>query len=130
LPPLEVDAGRVGQILENVVGNALKYSPADAVVRIEARVERGRLVVSVVDRGIGLPEAERSLVLEPFHRAANTRESSVPGSGLGLYIARRLVEAHGGRLVLGDGPDGNGTRVSFDLPLLERAPGPTRRRGR
>ncbi len=121
LPPLEVDSGRVGQVLENIVGNALKYSPAESVVRLGARVAGARLVVSVTDEGIGLPEGERSLVLEPFHRAANTRESSVPGSGLGLYIARRLVEAHGGRLSLEPGPGGTGTRVTFDLPLLERA---------
>jgi signal transduction histidine kinase len=58
-------------------------------------------------------------VLEPFHRARNVRESSIQGTGLGLYICHRLVEAHGGKLWLGDRPDSRaGTRVSFTLPLL------------
>jgi signal transduction histidine kinase len=57
-------------------------------------------------------------VMEPFHRAWNVRESRIPGTGLGLFICRRLVEAHGGRLWLGDRPDGRaGTRVTFTLPL-------------
>ena len=55
---------------------------------------------------------------EPFHRAWNVRESRIPGTGLGLFICRRLVEAHGGRLNVGDRPDGRpGTRVTFTLPL-------------
>jgi signal transduction histidine kinase len=68
---------------------------------------------------VGIPAAERPLVTEPFHRAWNVRESRIPGTGLGLYISRRLVEAHGGRLRLEDRPDGHaGTRVAFTLPLL------------
>jgi len=59
-------------------------------------------------------------VLEPFHRARNVRESNIQGTGLGLYICRRLVEAHGGKLWVGDRPDAlSGTRVSFMLPLLK-----------
>jgi signal transduction histidine kinase len=68
---------------------------------------------------VGIPATERALVTEPFHRAWNVRESPIPGTGLGLYICRRLVEAHGGRLWLEDRPDGRaGTRVLFTLPLL------------
>jgi signal transduction histidine kinase len=62
-------------------------------------------------------------VTEPFHRAWNVRESRIPGTGLGLYICRRLVEAHGGRLDVMDRPDGRpGTRVLFTLPLAEAKP--------
>lgn len=119
LPPIDVDAGRVGRVLENLVGNALKYAPDGSPVVVGARVEADWLVVTVDDQGVGVPEAERVLVAEPFHRAWNVRESRIPGTGLGLYICRRLVEAHGGRLWLGDRPDGlPGTRVSFSLPLL------------
>ncbi|HEV8546606.1 MAG TPA: ATP-binding protein [Candidatus Limnocylindrales bacterium] len=118
LPTVDVDAGRIGRVLENVVGNALKYAPDGSPVAIGASVEGDRLVATVDDEGIGIPEAERSLVAEPFHRAWNVRESRIPGTGLGLYICRRLVEAHGGQLWLGDRPDGRaGTRVSFSLPL-------------
>ena len=119
LPPIEVDAARVGQILENLVENAFKYGPADGLVGISAGVAGEWLAVAVDDEGVGIPSSERALVTEPFHRAWNVRESRIPGTGLGLYICRRLVEAHGGRLWLEDRPDGRaGTRVLFTLPLL------------
>ena len=98
LPALEVDGARVGQVLENLVGNAFKYGPPDGLVTLSAEVVGDRLVVAVEDEGVGIPEAERPLVTEPFHRAWNVRESRIPGTGLGLFISRRLVEAHGGRL--------------------------------
>ena len=130
LPPLEVDGPRVGQILENLVGNAFKYGPPDGIVTVSAVVDGEWLAVAVEDEGVGIPTTERPLVTEPFHRAWNVRESRVPGTGLGLYISRRLVEAHGGRLRLEDRPDGRpGTRVAFTLPLLpDRRTTPGRRR--
>jgi signal transduction histidine kinase len=119
LPPIEVDAARVGRILENLVGNALKYAPDESPIVIGASVAGAWLAVQIDDEGIGIPEADRPLVTEPFHRAWNVRESRIPGTGLGLYICRRLVEAHGGSLTIGDRPDGrSGTRVSFTLPIL------------
>jgi PAS domain S-box-containing protein len=122
LPPLEVDAGRVGQVLENLVGNALKYAPPDTPISIGATLSVEWLTATIDDEGVGIPEPDRALVLEPFHRARNVRESSIQGTGLGLYICRRLVEAHGGKLWVGDRPDERrGTRVSFTLPLLSRA---------
>lgn len=125
LPPIVVDPGRIGQVLENVVANALKYAPEETPVVIGANVEGDWLMVTVDDDGIGIPESERRLVLEPFHRAGNVRESRIPGSGLGLYICRRLIDAHGGELTIADRPDGRGgTRIGFSLPLL-----PNRGRG-
>ena len=105
-------------MLENLVANAQKYAPAGTPITIGASVDGEILVATVDDEGIGVPEADRRLVLEPFHRAGNVRESRIPGTGLGLYISRRLVEAHGGALWLGDRSDGRrGTRVTFSLPL-------------
>jgi PAS domain S-box-containing protein len=122
LPPLEVDAGRVGQVLENLVGNALKYAPPGTPITIGATVSAEWLTASIDDEGVGIPESDRALVLEPFHRARNVRESSIQGTGLGLYICRRLVGAHGGKLWIGDRPDDRvGTRVSFTLPVLSGA---------
>jgi PAS domain S-box-containing protein len=123
LPPLNVDAGRVAQVLENVVGNAIKYTPPGSPIAIGATVSAEWLTATIDDEGVGIPEADRALVLEPFHRARNVRESSIQGTGLGLYICRRLVEAHGGRLWVGDRPHGRpGTRVCFTLPLANGAP--------
>jgi len=119
LPIVGVDAGRVGQVLENLVANALKYAPGGSPVVVGARVRGEWVEVTIDDDGVGIPEAERALVLEPFHRARNVRESRIPGTGLGLYICRRLVEAHGGRITLLGRPDGlPGTRASFTLPVV------------
>ena len=121
IPPVEVDVRRVGQILGNIVGNALKYAPDGSPVVLDATSDGRSLVVTVDDEGVGVPEEDRGLVTEPFHRAWNVRESRIPGTGLGLFICRRLVEAHGGTLALGDRPDGRpGTRVTFTLPLATK----------
>jgi signal transduction histidine kinase len=118
LPAIEVDIARVGQILANLVGNALKYAPDGSPVVLGASVAGRWLAVTVDDEGIGVPESDRVLVTEPFHRAWNVRESRIPGTGLGLFICRRLVEAHGGELTVADRPDGRpGTRVRITLPL-------------
>lgn len=122
LPTIDVDVVRVGQVLANLVGNALKYAPDDSPVVVGGIADGGWLVVTVDDEGVGVPEEDRALVAEPFHRAWNVRESRIPGTGLGLFICRRLVEAHGGRLSLGDRVDGRpGTRVTFTLPLAADA---------
>ena len=120
LPPIEVDTTRVGQILDNLVGNALKYAPDGSPVTISAREVDGWLAATVDDEGVGVPDADAPLIFEPFHRARNVRESRISGTGLGLYITRRLVEAHGGRLSLEPREDSKGTRARFTLPL---APG-------
>ena len=123
LPAVEVDVVRVGQILSNLVGNARKYAPDGSPIVIGASVEGDWLAVTVDDEGVGIPETERGLVTEPFHRAWNVRESRIPGTGLGLFICRRLTEAHGGTLVVADRPDGRpGTRVRVTLPLASGAP--------
>lgn len=125
LPPIHVDIVRVGQILANLVGNALKYAPdgSPVVVGAVADPTSALLVVTVDDLGVGIPEADRALVTEPFHRAWNVRESRIPGTGLGLFICRRLVEAHGGTLEVADRADGRpGTRIRFTLPLAAGHP--------
>ncbi len=126
LPPVDVDIARIGQVLSNLVGNARKYAPDGSPIAVGATVDGAWLAVTVDDEGVGIPETERGLVTEPFHRAWNVRESRIPGTGLGLYICRRLVEAHGGRLDLLDRPDGRaGTRVRFTLPLATPPTPPT-----
>ncbi len=125
LPLVNVDATRIAQVLENLVSNALKYAQTETSIVIGASVSDDWLTATVDDEGVGIPESDRALVLEPFHRGRNARESSIQGTGLGLYICRRLVEAHGGKLRLADRTDGcSGTRVSFTLPLVVAEAGP------
>lgn len=108
------DPVRLGQLLRNLIANAARYSPAGAPIDVLGRSAGDeRYEVWVIDRGPGIPAEERSHVFEPYARGSRTGDQ--PGFGLGLHIARRLAEAHGGELHLEDGPGGVGTCVRLVL---------------
>ncbi len=98
LPALRADPGKLEQVLSNLLGNALKFSPPETMVKIAARRRPDGVAISVVDEGPGIPEADRARVFEPFAQ----RDSAETGVGLGLAIARRIVEGHGGTIKLLD----------------------------
>lgn len=98
------DAARLERVLVNLLSNALKYSPEGSRVRVEAEAREGRVVVSVADRGPGIPASDLPHLFESFFRGAGERRAK--GAGLGLYGARLLVEAHGGTLRAENAPDG------------------------
>jgi signal transduction histidine kinase len=111
---VEADAARIGQVIDNLLANAVKYTPAGG--RVEVSVERDgeAAVVRVADSGIGIPESERDRVFERFFRSSVVLDHNIPGTGLGLAISRRIVDAHGGWI--GFAPrDGGGTEFSFAL---------------
>ncbi|HLT15756.1 MAG TPA: ATP-binding protein [Acidimicrobiales bacterium] len=108
---VEADADRLQQVLANLLDNARKNSPAVAPVRVAVRLADGGVEVAVADEGPGVPPDARERVFEKFVRG---RSETVTGTGLGLYISRRLVEAHGGRIWIAD--DGDGTTFCFSLP--------------
>jgi PAS domain S-box-containing protein len=110
------DPFRVGQVIANLVSNALKYSPREASVDVTLSVTGDEAVVSVRDRGEGVPAAEQHRVFERFHRVENGLTRTTGGTGLGLYIARHLVESMDGRIWLRSEP-GVGSTFSFSLPL-------------
>jgi signal transduction histidine kinase len=117
--PIEADADRIGQVVANYLTNALKYAPPDQPVDIFVEARRGRARVAVRDAGRGIPKAERAQVWELFHRApgAATQGETNSGSlGLGLYICKTIVEAHGGRLGV-QSAVGKGSTFWFTLPL-------------
>ena len=116
--PLAASADRekLGQILRNLLDNAVKFSPGGGTVTVEAYRRAGRVEVRVVDQGEGIPEAEREHIFSKFHRADSTGGYS--GAGLGLFIARGLVLAMGGRMWV-DSAEGGGSSFAFELPLAE-----------
>jgi PAS domain S-box-containing protein len=118
LPPVDADATRIGHVLVNLADNARKYG--DGPVTITARRSRGMVVVTVQDRGPGIAAEERSLVFDRFHRGRAARAAAMPGSGLGLYVCRRLIEAHGGRIWVE--PEEGRSAISFSLPVARQAP--------
>jgi signal transduction histidine kinase len=112
----EGDESRLEQVIANLLSNAVKYSPAGGLVEVVVREDDGHAVVDVVDRGIGVPESERTVLFAPFSRTATAIEAGVEGTGLGLYISRRIVEAHGGSITLRETP-GGGSTFRVTLPM-------------
>jgi signal transduction histidine kinase len=112
---VRADAGAVRQILTNLIGNAIKFTPDGGRVVLEARPEGGQLMLEVSDTGPGIPEAERERLLKPFERGGGAA-AAAEGAGLGLALARALARQHGGELVL-DAAPGGGALVRVRLPL-------------
>jgi signal transduction histidine kinase len=122
LPPVDADATRIRQVLGNLVQNAEKHAGRAAAIEIRARrLDRATVVVTVADTGRGIAPEDRDRAFERFYRGESVRESQVPGSGLGLYLCRRIVEAHGGWIRLD--ATTRGTSVSFGLPVARFAAG-------
>jgi signal transduction histidine kinase len=120
--PLEGDAGRLRQMLDNLVSNALKFTPDGGSVTLSARNGDGPLRVEVSDTGIGIPQEELGQVFSRFYRASTATRRAIPGTGVGLVIARAIVEAHGGSISL-KSTEGAGTRVTVTLPAAQAAGG-------
>ena len=104
------------------MGNALKYSPEDERVRVAVERRTGEIEVAVSDRGIGIPPEELPRLFERFHRTPQALASGLSGTGLGLYICRGIIGAHGGRIWAASPGEGQGATFRFTLPVapLER----------
>jgi len=117
LPTVRGDSGLLREILQNLLDNAVQYTPAGGRITVRARaVAEGREVeVAVEDTGIGVPSAEQERIFERFYRVDAARSREAGGTGLGLSIARHLVEAHDGRIGV-ESEVGRGSRFIFTLP--------------
>lgn len=120
LPTVRVDERAVAEVIYNLVGNAAKYSPAGTSIRVEAKADNEAMVrLTVADEGSGIPPELRERVFDKFFRATRDADSGVrvpTGTGMGLAIAKGIVEAHGGRIWIEDTDDGKGTKVVVALP--------------
>ena len=114
LPILEIDSTRIAQVLDNLLSNAAKYAPG-APVELRARREGEAMLIEVEDRGPGIAAEHMSQMFQRFYRVPETQRT-VRGTGLGLYICRKIVESHGGQIGV-DSQPGQGTRFHFTLPL-------------
>ncbi len=117
-PLVEVDAGRIRRVLHNLLDNAVKYSPQGGLVVVRGDPGPERVTVSVADEGQGIAPEHLNRLFEPFFRVQDTVNRHVVGSGLGLPIARSIVEAHGGH-IWATSTYGQGTTVYFELPRME-----------
>jgi len=112
------DRARIAQLLENLVENAIKYSPAGGEVAIGIRALGGQAEITVTDQGIGIPAADLAHLFERFHRGTNVDDRQFAGMGLGLYICRGIVEEHGGR-ISASSVFGQGSTFLITIPLQQ-----------
>jgi two-component system, OmpR family, sensor histidine kinase KdpD len=115
LPPVLIDLERIKEVLMQLLENAAKYSPPESPIHVTAEVKNRMLSTSVADRGPGIDDFEQSLVFDKFYRGRNQR-FQIQGTGMGLAIAKAIVEAHGGRIGVTSQP-GNGSVFYFTLPV-------------
>lgn len=114
---IRCDPERIAQVLNNLVSNAIKYSPSGGDVRIRVEEHAGEAKIAVIDSGVGIDPAEVERIFAPFRRARRPG-SAIPGVGLGLSVSKRIVEAHGGRIEVSSTP-GVGSTFVVSLPLAQ-----------
>lgn len=117
LPQVQADEDRIGQVLLNLVGNALQYTPSGGEVKITATRHSDGVIIAVSDTGIGISPEHLEFLFTRFYRVDKSRSRVGGGSGIGLTIAKHLVEAHGGRLWVDSPGPGKGSTFAFSLPV-------------
>jgi two-component system, OmpR family, phosphate regulon sensor histidine kinase PhoR len=116
LPAVRGDASLLRDVLQNLVDNAIQYTPAGGRIRVSARVNSKEMVIEVADTGIGIPLVDQERIFERFYRVDAARSREAGGTGLGLSIAKHIIDAHDGRLWV-ESTVGEGSRFSFSIPL-------------
>jgi len=114
---VEIDEDKLTQVLDNIISNALKYSPEGGKVTFSIEEKDEFIVVSVSDQGVGIPKENIDQIFERFYRVDKARTRKLGGTGLGLAIAKEMVEAHGGKIWAAS-TEGKGTTISFSLPYV------------
>jgi signal transduction histidine kinase/CHASE3 domain sensor protein len=120
VPPVYADRHRVLQVLSNLIGNAMKFTPPGGMIACRAESDDGKVLITVTDNGPGIPRENLGDIFNPYWQAKRTARL---GAGLGLPIAKGIVESHGGRIWVESEP-GNGTKFFFTLPVAVDAPAP------
>jgi two-component system phosphate regulon sensor histidine kinase PhoR len=124
LPDVAADRRRLAEVLQNLLDNAIQYTPPGGQIMVSAAADNGEVEFTVTDTGIGIPQADQPRIFERFYRVDVARSREVGGTGLGLAIAKHLVETHGGRLWV-ESEVGRGSQFHFTVPIFdpERANG-------
>src|SRR5262249_37617985 len=119
VPPVQGDEMRLGQVVDNLLGNAAKYSPGETEIELSVRSEEGYVVLAVRDQGVGIAPEHVPHLFDRFYRAPGQHPAEQGGLGLGLSIVRDLVAAHGGRIWVESEGEGKGSVFLVRLPVAE-----------
>ena len=119
LPQLNIDPDRILQVLNNLLGNALKFTPNNGRVKVRASQEGDLIRVSVEDTGPGVPKKDLKKIFDKFYQVSSSRSTEIAGTGLGLSIAKEIVELHQGK-IWAESEEGKGARFIFTLPIENR----------
>ncbi len=115
IPVVEGDPTRLEQVLNNLLSNAIKYSPEGGPIEVTGRSTHDEVIITVTDQGVGIPFEEQPHIFESFFRGSREYQQQTSGAGLGLYLAKAIIEAHGGQIWVESNP-GEGAAFSFALP--------------
>ena len=117
LPPTLGNPVRLRQMISNLIGNAIKYTPEGGEIRVQAKSEDGQIIIQVSDDGPGIPQSDQPYIFDKFYRGSNI-QSDIPGTGLGLAIVKSIVENHLGRIWVDSAPN-HGTVFTVVLPIVQ-----------
>lgn len=115
-PEVFMDKNRIILVMQNLIDNAIKYTPPFGKIITKVNMKDGFLNVSVKDNGVGIPDKDKQKIFSKFFRASNVIRMQTEGSGLGLFIVKNVIEKHNGKVAI-DSQEGRGTEVSFSLPI-------------
>src|SRR5467141_2919258 len=118
LPDIAADRRRLAEVLQNLLDNAMQYTPAGGQIMVSASADGAEVTFTVSDTGIGIPQADQPRIFERFYRVDVARSREVGGTGLGLSISKHLVEVHGGRIWV-DSEVGQGSQFHFTVPIFD-----------
>lgn len=117
LPLVNIDADKVRQVIVNMIDNAIYYSKTDSTIEVELYKTADNMVFTVLDTGIGVPAEEQAELFSKFFRASNARQRRPDGTGIGLYLAKKIIDTHGGEIIF-KSTEGKGSLFGFKLPLV------------
>jgi PAS domain S-box-containing protein len=120
LPKIYLDKDRLVMVMQNLLSNAINYSPPNSKVEINIQADKANLEVKVIDHGVGIPEKDQPKLFSKFFRAANVVKMETEGSGLGLFIVKNIIIKHNGQISL-KSQEGKGTEITFSLPIKKPA---------
>jgi len=115
-PIMELDEGKMRQVVMNFADNAIYYSSQNATIAVSLSIDNNEVLFTVKDTGIGVPMDEREHLFSKFYRASNARVRRPDGTGVGIYLAKKVIDAHGGKIVF-ESVEGKGSTFGFRLPL-------------